>query len=279
MTTKLLSASQNRNVENMQSTHQLNETHYYDVNISGEHLPSVDSSTWPTTDRQRDHAKDVGCSAAVAVDAGQSLAEPVSCLHSWQCSWLVRTHRMTAADVQPRPPCPACNTHHSRSPPTATRKTMEVRIFETDKFLVGGRAKMGLWWNDACKMRWSRRVNSIRLMERRRELIPQVTAVYSVNSNLPHHLLHHKHTESTLWPGCINISYRSSDTATLYMLSSVSNLWQWYTIQSFIPCLGYTVQPWISFTLWLHRKIILHHVHKNCTHVYVATTLANNVRF
>jgi len=99
-------------------------------------------------------------------------------------------------------------------------------------------------------------------MERRRELIPQVTPVYSVNSNLPHHLLHHKHTESTLWPGCINISYRSSDTATLYMLSSVSNLWQWYTTQSFIPCLGYTVQPWISFTLWLHRKIILHHVHK-----------------
>jgi len=62
--------------------------------------------------------------------------------------------------------------------------TMEERICERDEFKSGvkGRGsdrwwerRWWLWWGDMRRMRWTRRtVNTMRLTEWRRELIPQV---------------------------------------------------------------------------------------------------------
>jgi len=59
---------------------------------------------------------------------------------------------------------------------------MEERICERDESGVKGRGsdrwwerRWWLWWGDMRRMRWTRRtVNRVRLMEWRRELIPQV---------------------------------------------------------------------------------------------------------
>jgi len=70
--------------------------------------------------------------------------------------------------------------------PEGTRKTMEERIILVKEvsFKAGAKGQGSdrrwerwwwLWWGDMHRMRWTRtRVNRMRLMKWRRELIPQV---------------------------------------------------------------------------------------------------------